>query len=340
MPFRDITGHVRTTALLSRAVRQGTLPSSFLFAGPHGVGKRLTAQALAEVLNCVAPVSGAAGARLAVDACGTCPPCRRIGRGTFPDVVVVEPGDTGAISIEQVREVIRAAGYRPFEGRRRVVVVDSADAMMAAAQSALLKTLEEPPPATVFVLVSSTPDVLLPTVRSRCSRLRFGPLAPAEVAALLERRHGYSAADARAAAAEAGGSVARALATGSADVLAARDAACRVLEQVGRSRDAAGRLAAARSLDARRRTPAEERAALAIVLRVLLSLLRDLQVLGARADAGLLANGDLRSDLEAMLPAWDGARVERAFVAVDRALGALDRNASAKVVADWVYVRI
>ena len=93
----------------------------------------------------------------------------------------------GAIKVDQVREAIERAAYRPFEGRRRVVIIDEADALMIEAQNALLKTLEEPPPASVFVLVTSRPDVLLPTVRSRCQRLRFGRLAPADVAAVLMR---------------------------------------------------------------------------------------------------------------------------------------------------------
>ena len=95
-----------------------------------------------------------------------------------PDVLVVEPGDSGSIKIEQVRDVVDRARYRPFEGRRRVVIIDEADALVAAAQNALLKTLEEPPPSSVFILVTARPDVLLPTVRSRCPQLRFRPLPP------------------------------------------------------------------------------------------------------------------------------------------------------------------
>jgi len=88
-------------------------------------------------------------------------------------VLVVEPGDNGAIKIDQVRDVIDRAGYKPFEGRRRVVIIDQADTMAAGAQNALLKILEEPPPSSVFILVTSRPDMLLATVQSRCPRLRF-----------------------------------------------------------------------------------------------------------------------------------------------------------------------
>src|SRR5207244_5892960 len=88
-----------------------------------------------------------------------------------PDVPMVEPGDNGSIKIKQVRDIVDAAAYRPFEGRRRVVIFDDADALVPAAQNALLKTLEEPPPSSIFILVTARPDSLLPTVRSRCIRL-------------------------------------------------------------------------------------------------------------------------------------------------------------------------
>ena len=103
------------------------------------------------------------------------------------DVLLIEPGETGAIKIDQVRDAIERAAYRPFEGRRRVVIVDDADTVSPEAQNALLKTLEEPPAASTFVLVTSRPDMLLPTVRSRCQQLRFGRLSPSDVASVLMR---------------------------------------------------------------------------------------------------------------------------------------------------------
>src|SRR5207247_1969225 len=119
-------------------------------------------------------------------------------------------------------DVIDRAGYRPFEAKRRVVLFDDADALVPAAQHALLKTLEEPPAGSIFILVTARPDALLPTVRSRCPRLRFGSLDASDVAAVLVRL-GRSDQGARALAAIAEGSVGRALELSAGDLTDARE---------------------------------------------------------------------------------------------------------------------
>src|SRR5216684_465392 len=231
MPFRDVIGHRRLVALLARAVHRESLPPSLILSGPDGIGKRLVASATAQALNCTAPLAArsspardVSGLSLEVDACGVCTACTRITRGVHPDVILVEPGDSGSIRIDQVRDIVDRAAYRPFEGRRRVVIVDEADAMMPAAQNALLKTLEEPPSASVFMLVSSRPDMLLATVQSRCPRLRFMPLGADDVVAVLMRL-GRRQDEARAVAATADGSIGRALAASAGALGEARDLA-------------------------------------------------------------------------------------------------------------------
>jgi DNA polymerase-3 subunit delta' len=334
-----IVGHRRLIALLSRAIAQDTLPQSLLFAGPRGVGKRRTAIALAEAINCLQPLSSGSLPR---DACGTCPACRRISRGVHPDVLIVEPGELGSIKIEQVREVIDRSGYRPFEGRRRVAVIDEADAMTPEAQNSLLKTLEEPPPASVFVLVSATPDALLPTALSRCQRLRFGELSADDVAQALMRDHEYEESEARAAAADAGGSIGQALSAASADVAEARDMARQLLERAARVSQPSQRIDLARQVTPTggNKTSAAEREELAACLRAMASLLRDIGLLAAQADAASLANADLAPQLSALAGAFDSERTVRAFASVDQALTALERNASPKLVADWLVLQL
>jgi DNA polymerase-3 subunit delta' len=345
MPFRDIVGHRRLLDLVAAAATRASLPPSLIFAGPDGVGKRMAALALAQLVNCPTPVApssgtraGARGATVEVsshDACGVCPTCTRIARLVHADVLVVEPGDTGVIKVDQVREVIERTAYRPFEGRRRVVIIDDADAMLPEAQNALLKTLEEPPSASMFVLVTARPDELLPTVRSRCQRLRFGRLSAHDIAAVLMQAHEYSSTDAYAAASAADGSIGLALEGGSDALVEAREAAADVLRHVAGTSDPRRRLDSARAL-----AGAGDREDLRRRLRALASMVRDLGVIGVAADESCLANADLREPLRRLAGSFDGERVSRAFAAIDQALEAIDRNASPKIVADWVAFQL
>jgi DNA polymerase-3 subunit delta' len=337
MPFRDIIGHRRLVDLLSRSVRRESLPPSLILAGHAGVGKRLAATATAQALNCIAPLFSS---DIELDACGVCAACARIARGVHPDVLVVEPGDNGSIRIEQVRDVVDRAGYRPFEGRRRVVIFDEAHALVAPAQNALLKTLEEPPPSSVFFLVTSRPDLLLPTVRSRCPVLRFRPLDPQEIAAALIAR-GRSEAEARSVAATADGSLGRALDARAGELVEARDVAQQVLAHAASSDDPRQRIEGAKDLLAKTGAGgAGDREQLASHLRAMEALLRDVEVLSTRADVRALANPDVQPALERLARTYQGERGMRAFTAVDRALMALDRNAGVKVVADWLVLQL
>jgi DNA polymerase-3 subunit delta' len=344
MPFRDIVGHRRLIGLVARSIESGTLPPSLILAGPEGIGKRLLAIATAQALNCFRPgISGAQASSqvddAGFDACGTCASCTKIARGVHPDVHFVVPGDSGSIKIEQVRDVVDRAGYRPFEGRRRVVVFDQADALVPQAQNALLKTLEEPAPSSVFLLVTSRPDALLPTVLSRCPRLRFRPLDVEDVAAVLIRQ-GRSEAEARAVAATADGSVGHALSASGADLVEARDVAARVLAHASGTDDARRRLESAKDLLARTGAGgAGDREQLAVNLRAMASLVRDAELLSTRADDRALANPDVRKAVE-RLSAFRGERGVHAFTAIDQALVALERNAGVKVVADWVVLQL
>jgi DNA polymerase-3 subunit delta' len=336
MPFRDCIGHRRLIAVLAKAVHRGSLPPSLLLAGPEGVGKKRIAVALAQVLNCTQPQSSEA---LPVDACGACPACRRIARGVHPDVLLVEPGDSGTIKVDQVRAVIDQAGYRPFEGRRRIVIVDEADALVPQAQNALLKTLEEPPEASLFLLVTSRPDALLPTVRSRCPALRFRALSADDVAAAL-LAHGRTEVEARSIAAAADGSIGRALDASAEDLVESREVAARALRHAAAADDPGRRIEGAKDLLAGGGSGgAADRERLAVHLRAMAAIIRDVELVATGAGADAVANADVRGHLE-RLEAFGGERGLRAFASLDRALAALERNASPKVVADWVMLQL
>ena len=337
MAFRDVVGHDSLLRLVGQAVARATLPPSLMFVGPDGVGKRLVAVALAQAQNCAAVRSTDT---VEADACGTCPICRRIERASFPDVLLLEPGENASITIDPVRRAIGQSTYRPFEGRKRVVIVDDADRLVVQAQNALLKTLEEPTDSSQFVLITSRPDLLLPTVTSRCQRLNFGQLTVDEVVEVLERRDGEGLSDARAAAAAAGGSAGRALELASGELAASRAAAVTLLTRVSTARDARGRLEGAKGLVGKGRAGAASRHELRRRLSALTSLLRDVELLAAGSDVKELANADLGDGLEGLVRAYGGGRALKAFAAVDRARGAVESNVSPKVVADWLALQL
>ncbi len=218
---------------LRRAIAGERVHHAYLFDGPEGVGKERAAFGLAQALVCERRAPGAA------DACGVCSPCTRAlpraseRRPVHPDVIVLERGlydpatigrkspETQDLSIDQVRTLVLArAAFPPHEGRAKVFILRRAEDLSQAAANALLKTLEEPGARTHFVLLSAMADSLLPTIRSRTQRVRFGPLPDGVVAELLAEQGVEGAASI---AALAGGSMATARVLGDPDASARRE---------------------------------------------------------------------------------------------------------------------
>lgn len=183
-------------------MRLGRVPHALLFWGPDGVGKRFTAFELAKALNCLEGEG---------DACGKCLSCRKIEHGNHPDVTYVQPSGKARMIKKDVMEgIAELTAYRPFEGRKRVVIIENAECISLPGQHFFLKTLEEPMSETVFILLSSAWSRLLPTIRSRCQKVRFGTLNPETVTELLLRERELPESVAAAIAALAQGQVSRA----------------------------------------------------------------------------------------------------------------------------------
>ena len=192
----------------------------------------------------------------------------------------------------------------------------------------------------MFILTTAVPGALLPTVRSRCMRLRFGRLTAAEVASGLTRDHDYSDVDARAAAPLADGSLGQALALIDNDLTMFRELAMGLLRNSAGRADAQSRVQAAAPLHTGASKKERTREDVAIILRLMASMLRDLEAINAGADRAVLANPLLTGDLESLARAYSGDRARTAFGAVDRALMALERNAGMKVVTEWLAVQM
>jgi len=261
MPLDDVHHQPFAVGTLKGALSSRHVPHAWLFFGPDGVGKELAAVSLAQALTC--PVQPFAG-------CGKCPSCQRVARGSHPDVSWVMPEDelvrrglrgrsdfsaapSRDIRIEQVRRLQERLSLRALEATHKVALIVAAHAMNPPAQNALLKTLEEPPKDTVLILVSSAPDKLLPTIRSRCSKAGFGPLPAAFIAErVVALKKGVDKAAAEQVAALAGGSLSRALEL-DADLLLERRALIARFEALERG-DARGWLLLAETMGEDRRT--------------------------------------------------------------------------------------
>ncbi len=165
-----VVGHSLICEKLRQAVRTDHVVSSYLFSGSRGIGKKTVASAFSAAMLCESPKDGAP--------CLSCPSCRLFAGGNHPDFIpLMQPEDKKSIGIDQIRtQVIQEAYVRPFHSGHKVFLIEGTE-LTVEAQNALLKILEEPPVYAVFILLTTVPDKLLKTIRSRCLHLQFLPLS-------------------------------------------------------------------------------------------------------------------------------------------------------------------
>lgn len=178
MGFDTLLGNDALKERLNASLRSGRMSHSYLISGPAGSGKHTLARLLSAALQCEGDHPP----------CMTCHACRKALSGNHPDVITVDEPDKKQVPVELIRQARADIFIRPNEGRRKVFLIPRAQDMNASAQNALLKVLEEPPAYGVFLLLAETPEMLLPTIRSRCAELRLSPLDAALLRAELAQR--------------------------------------------------------------------------------------------------------------------------------------------------------
>ncbi|WP_216320212.1 DNA polymerase III subunit gamma/tau [Deinococcus aestuarii] len=170
----QVVGQEHVKDVLRAALEQGRVGHAYLFSGPRGVGKTTTARLIAMTANCTGPLP---------KPCGECESCMSVRNGSHPDVLEIDAASNN--SVDDVRDLREKVGLAAMRGGRKIYILDEAHMMSRAAFNALLKTLEEPPTHVIFILATTEPEKIIPTILSRCQHYRFRRLTPEEIAGKL-----------------------------------------------------------------------------------------------------------------------------------------------------------
>lgn len=174
--FDAVIGQPHIVKTLKNQIENGRVSHAYLFCGTRGTGKTSTAKIFAKAINCEHPVDGAP--------CGVCRPCTVISEGRSVNVIEIDAASNNGV--DNIREIREEVKYPPTEGRFKVYIIDEVHMLSTGAFNALLKTLEEPPAHVVFILATTDPQKVPPTILSRCQRYDFRRISSLEIAAALK----------------------------------------------------------------------------------------------------------------------------------------------------------
>lgn len=312
-----IIGHDWAVHSLDRAVTDDRPAHAYLISGTPQIGKATLAKSLALALNCRSTNSPRP--------CGQCRSCQLIAAGKHPDVQLIEP-DGAHVKIDQVRALQHDLSLRPVEGRYRVAIFDQFEVATTEAQNALLKTLEEPPDYVVLIVLASDPELLLPTIVSRCQQVPLRPLTIAQVRQALIKQWHVEANQADLLAHLSGGRLGWA-------VTAASDASI-MSERAKYLEDLLGLLTAdrvTRFAYAENLTKKSDQARSAIDLWR--TWWRDVLLANSGSSAELI-NIDRAAEIQVLAQRVDLNQAKSAADACGRALWQMDRNVTARLVVE------
>jgi DNA polymerase-3 subunit delta' len=337
----QLTGNERVKKLLKRILEARRVPGAMLFTGEDGIGKKLFALEIAKALNCRSPQG--------VEGCGRCSSCVRTDKFNYPQssdpddwkgIIWTDHADVGMVvapkrvlQVDQMRLIEREANYRPYEGKARVFLIEDAEKLNESSANALLKVLEEPPHTSHIVLLTSRPDMLLPTIRSRCQMIRFAPLTTVEIEKHLVQNKIASPSEARIRARVALGSLGRALAQDLDGFNEQRKAMLRVLQSLSVSEDRIQLLRSAEELnDAKYKDEYESR------LDVLETLIRDAWGLSLHAPDQSIVNEDLLPQLKKIAAVLDSRRPAGWISQIEEMREQLIVNINRKAATDALFL--
>lgn len=340
--FEHLIGNEDVKAVLRRLRESGRVPNALLFAGDEGVGKREFALELARSFLCqIEDVTVA---------CGQCGACLRSTRLNIPDsekkedyerVQLSDHADLGMvvahnknILVDAIRNLEQEAFFRPFEAPARFFIIDDAHKMNDAASNALLKTLEEPSSTSHIFLVTSRPDALLQTIRSRCQMIRFAPLGAEEIEKHLLSDKKFKAADAALVARLARGSIGRAMEFDLEAFRTQREAMMKVVESTVVRRDGLTLMKVAEEInDAKNKEFFED------YLSILQTLVRDLWLLNI-GDRANVSNVDVADILSRWAQDADRGTLAGWLSEIEELRATLAVNVNRKIATDALFMKM
>jgi len=322
MPFLEIIGQERPVRILQSSLKKGDVSHAYLFYGPEGIGKRLTALNFAKALNCLS---------LDDDSCGECIHCKKFDNKNFPDFLVVEPAD-GSIKIDIIRELQRKISYRPYEGKFKVIFIHGAEEMTLGAANSFLKTLEEPPGATVFILVSHNFNLLLPTIISRCQKIQFNLIPVKTIKDILIKENQITSEDAHLMASYSQGRLGKALEMGVRDTIEMRNEILDLMQGVSFD-----------EMDLifkKNKAWSSDKENLEIILASILNIVRDMAVLKGAKNEKLIANLDVKDKLISLIRVSNINQLILLFHSVEETIRRFKRNINAQLLIDTLMIKM
>jgi len=163
--FKEVVGQDYIVKTLQNSIKNNNIAHAYLFAGPRGTGKTSIAKIFAKAINCLDSID---------DACDNCDNCLSANNNTNPDIIEIDAASNN--SVENIRDIIKNVSYMPVNGKYKVYIIDEVHMLSSSAFNAFLKTLEEPPSHVVFILATTDPNKVIPTVLSRCQRYNFSKI--------------------------------------------------------------------------------------------------------------------------------------------------------------------
>lgn len=320
----DIRGQERAIERLAREFESDRVHHAHLFVGPDGIGKATAARAWAARALCAQPEG--------MDACGTCLACLKLSNDNHPDLMWVE-AEGASIRIDQAREIAAATRYRPNEGRWRVIVIAQCEKMGEAAANALLKTIEEPGGQTLFILMTSFPNLLLPTIRSRCALVSFGRLTTEHTEEIL-RAQGVPEDEVATLARVSRGAPGRAFALRADEDWTRRTTWISDFVRIANGDEMSGLRFAAELSENRDRALLEER------LLLWMGILRDAMVLSSTKRIDMVHNQDAQEGIIALARALDNPRAVMWMDALERARRRIRGNVNLRLIMDSLVLEL